>query len=124
MTYRKLKRSECAILPLVLKRKWYDMIDRGEKREEYRDFKPYWETRIENWKRKQSYGWDLMEYNKRLVIGFSLGYEKPDMFFLLHHEEIKYRPWHPEWGEPRGLHYVLELGDRVEFVDERKRGAK
>ena len=29
----KLKRSECAILPLVLKRRWYDMIDRGEKRE-------------------------------------------------------------------------------------------
>ena len=27
---RKLKRSKCAILPLVLKRKWYDMIECGE----------------------------------------------------------------------------------------------
>ena len=31
-----LKRSSCAILPLVLKGKWFDMIERGEKREEYR----------------------------------------------------------------------------------------
>lgn len=36
---KQLKRSECAILPLVLKGKWYDMIASGEKREEYRDAK-------------------------------------------------------------------------------------
>lgn len=28
---RKLKRTECVILPLVLKRRWYDMIASGEK---------------------------------------------------------------------------------------------
>ena len=28
-----LKRSRCAILPLVLKGKWFDMIERGEKRD-------------------------------------------------------------------------------------------
>ena len=32
----KLQRSRCSILPLVLKGKWFDMIERGEKREEYR----------------------------------------------------------------------------------------
>lgn len=41
---RKLKRSECAVLTLVLKGKWYDMIEGGEKREEYRDSTPYWAT--------------------------------------------------------------------------------
>lgn len=32
---KQLKRSQCSILPLVLRGKWYDMIAAGEKREEY-----------------------------------------------------------------------------------------
>ena len=34
------------VLKLVLKHKWYDMISQGEKKEEYREIKPYWLTRI------------------------------------------------------------------------------
>lgn len=34
------------ILDLVLIGKWYDMIERGEKREEYREIKPYWVKRL------------------------------------------------------------------------------
>ncbi len=34
------------ILHLVLKRRWYEMIERGEKTEEYREIKPYWTKRI------------------------------------------------------------------------------
>lgn len=34
------------ILDLVLKAKWYDMIERGEKRDEYRDKKTYWAKRL------------------------------------------------------------------------------
>lgn len=33
-------------LHLVLKSKWYDMIDRGEKKEEYRENTSYWMKRI------------------------------------------------------------------------------
>ena len=33
-------------LDLVLKSKWYDMITSGEKREEYREIKTYWENRL------------------------------------------------------------------------------
>jgi len=36
------------ILHLTLKKKWFDMIASGEKREEYRELKDYWERRIEN----------------------------------------------------------------------------
>lgn len=32
---------------LPIKRKWFDMIMSGEKREEYREIKPYWEKRLE-----------------------------------------------------------------------------
>ena len=34
------------ILELVLKGKWYDMIERGAKLEEYREIKPYWDKRL------------------------------------------------------------------------------
>lgn len=37
------------ILNLVLKGHWYDMIERGEKTEEYREIKPYWEKRLLNY---------------------------------------------------------------------------
>lgn len=33
-------------LHLVLKHKWYDQIDRRQKRVEYRDNTPYWRKRI------------------------------------------------------------------------------
>ena len=34
------------ILDLPLKKEWYDMIESGEKTEEYREIKPYWCKRL------------------------------------------------------------------------------
>lgn len=34
------------ILYLTLKRKWFDLIAKGEKRIEYREVKPYWTQRL------------------------------------------------------------------------------
>lgn len=34
------------MLILPIKRKWFDMILSGEKKEEYREIKPYWENRF------------------------------------------------------------------------------
>lgn len=111
---RQLKRNECAILSLVLKGKWFDMIARGEKREEYRD-SAVWDKRIRNW---------LLRFNQNpeithLVVAFQRGYRKPSMWF-----EVKYgcteeviRTRHPEWGEPEAPHYIIILGERVELVD-------
>lgn len=36
------------ILHLTLKKKWFDLIKSGVKREEYREMKPYWHTRLLN----------------------------------------------------------------------------
>ncbi|MDO5339247.1 MAG: ASCH domain-containing protein [Eubacteriales bacterium] len=36
------------MLTLPIKKKWFDMILSGEKREEYRDIKEYYETRFQN----------------------------------------------------------------------------
>lgn len=75
---KQLKRSECAILPLVLKGKWYDMIASGEKKEEYREFKQHWMTRIINW--RESFFINCKDF---MVIEFRLGYQKdaPRMAF-------------------------------------------
>ena len=34
------------VLHLTLKKKWFDMIASGEKKEEYREIKEYWEIRL------------------------------------------------------------------------------
>ena len=111
---RKLRRRECAILPLVLKRKWFDMIERGEKREEYRASTAYWSRRLANW-----YFRGLGEAAH--VVEFRLGYAKtaPRMAY---EAGSGYGHWdgakHPEWGEPEALHFVIRLGERVELLDD------
>ena len=104
---RKLKRSECGVLHLVLKHKWYDMIASGEKREEYRDATLRWRVRL------QSY---VLNTDGRFVVAFSRGYRKPSMWFILENlSGPKLTARHPEWGEPDTLHYVIALGERVEI---------
>ena len=107
---RKLKRSECAVLQLVLKGKWYDMIASGEKREEYRLQTPYWAIRLSNW--------DNIDATAH-VVEFRLGYAKdaPRVACLSSWYTATDKCRHPEWGEPDTLHYVIILGERVELED-------
>jgi hypothetical protein len=113
---RKLERSKCAILPLVLKKRWFDMIALGQKKAEYRDFTPYWETRIWNWTKKA----DLS--GLPMVMEFRLGYAaraQRTAFLLLDRYYWvceRFRFTHPDWGEPNEKHFVLPLGERVEVV--------
>ena len=115
---RTLKRSECSILPLVLKNYWYGLILCGEKKEEYRDFKMYWNKRIENWQNNRVYSTILDKKEKTDIIAFSEGYKKPSLFFICDKILIrKGTPQHPDWGEPETEHYVLGLGERVKIED-------
>ncbi len=106
----KLKRSQCSILPLVLKGNWYDLIASGEKKEEYRADTPYWRKRIGNW---------IMRYNfgGHLVIAFSRGYCKPGLYVEACGVNIYHDRLHPSWGEPTGSHYVIALKRRVQLID-------
>lgn len=111
---RALKRSECAILPLVLKGKWYRMIESGEKREEYRDDTEYWSKRISHWIDQS------LHVGTECVVEFRLGYAKsaPRMAFSprgLRGPDNRSR-WHPEWGEPDARHWAIELGERVHLT--------
>lgn len=108
---KQLKRSECAVLPLVLKGKWYDMIASGEKKEEYRDNKRFWRTRFSNIIFK------ARNEDVPMVVAFSRGYQKQDMFYIVDKTLYADGSDHPEWGEPETPHYVIRLGERVELVD-------
>ena len=117
-----LKRSKCSILPLVLKGKWYDMIDSGVKKAEYREVKPYWEKRIRKWLHKGhesdfSNEWDF----PALVVTFSRGYKKPGMAFLVecceHLVGWERSNLKTDWGEPAIPHYRIWLGERVNLED-------
>lgn len=107
---RTIKRSNCAILHLGLKRPWFNRIASGEKREEYRAATPYWAVRLSNWDSTTA---------EHHVVEFRLGYAAgaPRMAFL--------SPWytttdecrHPDWGEPDTAHFVIILTERVELED-------
>lgn len=110
---KQLKRSQCSILPLVLKGKWYDMIASGKKKEEYRADTPYWHRRFSNWVMN-------IPCAGHLVIAFSRGYRKPDLFVEASGINIYPNRQHPDWGEPTGPHYVIALKSRVELIDDKK----
>lgn len=106
-----LKRSECSVLPLVLKRRWFEMIQSGKKREEYRADTDYWWTRIENWSKRGP-----------RVVEFRLGYQRnaPRMAFTagpVFTPEDKPEFQYPEWGQPDTPHFVITLDERVELED-------
>ncbi len=105
---KSLRRSECAVLPLVLKGEWYDMIERGEKKEEYRDITEYWLKRVERWMRRPCW-----------VVELRRGYARnaARMAFAAHLRPWRREPEHPEWGEPETRHYVIALDERVELVE-------
>lgn len=119
-----LKRSACAILSLVLKGKWFDMIASGEKREEYRMATDYWLKRLANW--------DLHPAGTP-VVEFRLGYANnaPRMVFWVFGlntasgmktyalvDSDTDKPRHPDWGEPDEPHFFIRLGGRVKLQDE------
>ena len=116
-----LKRDKCAILSLVLKGKWFDMIAHGGKREEYRDATKYWRIRFNNWDaRTTAERPPIVEFrrgyapNAPRMTYWCMGLEtttgmKPYAYVDQTSDKLR----HPSWGEPSTPHFVIELGGRV-----------
>ncbi len=90
------------MLTLPIKKKWFDMIKSGEKKEEYREIKDYYITRFMNeWKRNnRSFNFDVL---------FRNGYSKnsPSMKCNI---ELTLGKGKPEWGaNPYKTYYVLKI---------------
>lgn len=101
------------MLILPIKKKWFDMIKAGEKKEEYREIKPYWASRL--FKTQMSWGVGLEYFlnNKDVeqygYIKLRNGYRKdsPSITCYCH---IHRGQGKKEWGaEPGKEYYVLEI---------------
>lgn len=124
-------------LCFVLKRRWFDMIQSGEKPEEYREITPYWIKRLfcnrvysplrlfPLTKKEISYFASNHEaLAKALDAGlvvpkaeaalFYMGYAKdrPQLAHLI--QGIKVGTGRPQWGAEPGKEYlVIQLGERI-----------
>lgn len=117
-------------LDLVLKRKWYDMISSGEKKEEYRELKPYWCKRIcgcqnictyampsneKDSKICQKTGTKCLSGNKLTFdkVKFRNGYTSISQTYELEHIKIGYGD--TLLGAPSDKPvFILKLGNKIE----------
>uniref|UniRef100_UPI00404765C3 ASCH domain-containing protein n=1 Tax=Roseivirga sp. TaxID=1964215 RepID=UPI00404765C3 len=91
-------------LNLTIKKEWFDMILSGKKKEEYREIKPYWNSRLKP-------GDDFEQYN---LVRFQNGYSKdaPVMFVIC--KGIGIGQAKPEWSNDwQGDVYVISLGEII-----------
>jgi hypothetical protein len=85
------------ILHLTVTKKWFDMIASGEKKEEYRGIKPYWETRLQN--------------GRYDAVTFKNGYSNESLIITFELLSIERGVGRVEWGAPEGKEvFILKLG--------------
>ena len=100
------------MLTLPIKKKWFDMIKSGEKKEEYREIKPYYVSRFYSNYIASGGGLEwVLNNNPRVYkeIIFRNGYGK-DRPTILCECEISEGYGKPEWGaEPNKMYYVLKI---------------
>ena len=112
------------MLILPIKKKWFDMIQSGEKKEEYREIKPYWTSRFNNEFDKilkpiipTNVKRDLRKYPLWLTVYFKNGYSKSSPAIKCKCK-LKIGQGKEEWGaSPRKEYYVIEILKEIE--DER-----
>lgn len=85
--------SNMKVLHLNLKKEWYNMIESGDKCEEYREIKPFWEKR-------------LIGKNYTHVC-FIYGYTKRRMTYPI--TGIDIGMGNPKWGAPEKNVFIISF---------------
>ena len=88
------------VLHLVLTRQWYDMIDSGEKKEEYRGKTSYWCKRLCTAKDKPN------------AVTFHRAYTSTTQTYLI--EDITSGRGRLEWGASGKETFIIKLGERIQ----------
>ena len=103
------------MLTLPIEKKWFDMILKREKPEEYREIKPYWRTRL-----TRALGMEkrlmllemILDIEQPLHLGlvrFRNGYSK-DAPELIADCDLRIGTGKPEWGAAEGEeYYILDI---------------
>jgi hypothetical protein len=99
-------------LHLVLKRRWFEMIRSGEKKEEYREITEHWIKRFGAWEDKTNGDFGI-KLNPEFVL-FQHGYSSNAPQIKVECKGIKLGTGNPEWGaEPGKFYFVIKLGEVV-----------
>ena len=110
------------MLVLPIKKKWYDMILSGEKREEYRAYSPYWIKRFCNLGILQHIRGDVYKAKRytHKIVKFRNGYSSYSPSFTA---EIRLGIGcgKPEWGAKTGEKYLILT--IVKVIDDDTTGA-
>ena len=104
------------MLVLPIKKKWFDMIKSGEKKEEYREIKPYWTSRFNHEFDKMlnsivphNVERDLRKYPLWLSVFLRNGYAKYSPTIECRCK-LRIGQGNPEWGaEPNKEYYILDI---------------
>ena len=95
------------ILRLTLKKKWFDMILSGEKKEEYREIKPYWVNRLDN---VEALGEIFIRWFD--AVEFRNGYQKDAPMIRIECKGITKGKAKPEWSDNwQGDVFKISLGE-------------
>ena len=87
-------------LLLTITAKWYDMIESGIKKHEYREIKPHWISRLEG----RSY----------IYVEFKNGYNKNSRKMKYEVKKITKGQGNPKWGAKEGQeYYIIHLGKKL-----------
>lgn len=99
-------------LNLTLKKKWFDMIASGEKKDEYRELKDYWKKRlISNYEELEFEEWGIVYFNDFDTITFRNGYAKDAPTMVIECEGITIGKARPEWSDNwQGDVFIIKLG--------------
>lgn len=104
-----------AVLRLTLKKKWFDMIKAGIKKEEYREVKRYWIQRLcDEVEYENNYGnWEGV-FKKFTHVEFKNGYGKDVPTILVEFKGIRIGKAKSEWSDNwQGDVFAISLGDVI-----------
>ena len=102
-----------ATLKLTLKKKWFDMILSGEKKEEYREVKNHWIQRLTIPMPCFNNGYEFI-CDEFSLIEFSNGYGSNVPKFIIECKNIHTGFGKTEWGAEENVNYfVITLGQIV-----------
>lgn len=101
---------EKKILHLTLKKKWFDMILSGEKKEEYREYKYFWKRRLCVFPMRVP--WNVFKECDLII--FRNGYSNNAPEIQIECKGIMLKTGNTEWGAEKGKEYfVLSLGEII-----------
>lgn len=95
------------MLVLPIQKKWFDMIISGEKKEEYREIKPYYCSRFKN-----IFGLDYRNKTREIIFRNGYKHDSPQVKCLC---QLRIGTGKEKWGAVRNKeYYILKILEVLE----------